>query len=182
MLNLNLVPPQLKAEHQSASSRHRWLVALNILAVLIIIGTAGSATAWQLLKRHGRNVHDELLQAQKQQGVGTGTDITTITSQLNATIQTMGTALGAPQAWSELAGLVIHNLPAGATIAEFSLTPNGAWRITGITDSRQTFVSLEQSLKNNPRLSKVTTTSTASKRTAVPFDFSGIVSAPTTKP
>lgn len=182
MLSLNLIPPQLKAEYQSASSRHRWLVALNTLAVLIIIGTAGSTTAWQLLERHGRNVRNELLQTQKQQGVGTGTDITTITGQLNTTIQTLAAALGTPQAWPELARSVIDILPAGATVTEFSLAPNGAWRIIGLTDSRQTFVSLEQTLKNNPLLSKVTTASTASKRTAVPFDFSGIVAAPASNP
>jgi Tfp pilus assembly protein PilN len=70
---------------------------------------------------------------------------------------------------------VLDSLPSGVTVTTFALNPGGAFQISGLADSRQIFINLEQVLKNNPRLKNVATASSASKRTAVPFDFSGTV-------
>lgn len=174
MLALNLIPPQLKADHQTIILWRRWFSALRVLLILVIIGTAGSATIWQLLVRHELTIREDFNRLQ-QQGIGAGTDITTTTSKLNATIQTVSATLGTPQSWTELTEAVLDSLPGGVTVSNFILNPGGTFQISGLADSRQIFINLEQSLKNNPRLKNVTTTSSASKRTAVPFDFSGTV-------
>jgi Tfp pilus assembly protein PilN len=174
MLALNLIPPQLKAEHQTIVVWRRWFSALRVLLILVIIGTAGSVAVWRLLVRHEQVIRDDFNRLQ-QQGIGAGTDITTTTSKLNTTIQTISATLGTPQSWTELTRTVLDGLPSGATVSTFVLNPGGVFQINGLADSRQTFINLEQALKNNPRLKNITTTSSASKRTAVPFDFSGTV-------
>lgn len=182
MLALNLIPPQVKVERQAAVVLQRWLSALRILLILVLIGTAGSVVVWQLLVRHDAAVQADFTLLQQQQGVGTDTDITATTSKLNTTIQTISATLGAPQSWPELTRAVLDILPSGVTITAFTLNPGGAFQITGTADSRQTFINLEQLLKNNPRLKSVTTVSSASKRTSVPFDFSGTVIPVTATP
>lgn len=182
MLALNLIPPQLKDERQAVAVLKRWLSALRVLLFIVIFGTVGSIAAWQFLVRHDAAIQSDFDRLQQQQGVGTGTDITATTGKLNTTIQTISTTLGTPQSWPELTRTVLDILPDGVTITTFTLNPSGTFQITGSAESRQSFINLEQLLKNSPRLKNVTTTSSASKRTAVPFDFSGIVLPATVKP
>lgn len=175
MLALNLVPPKIKSEQRSSASLHQWLSIMVILTVFSLLGTAAGVVIWQLMERHAKTVHTELTQLQQKQSAANGTDITTTTSALNTTIKTVSTALGTPQSWATLSQTVFATLPSGVTLTKFSLAPNGAFTISGTADSRQTFVNLDQSLKKDSRLRNVATTSTASKRTDVPFDFTGIV-------
>lgn len=146
-----------------------------VLTILSLAGTAVGVVTWRMMQAHATSVTDTLAQLQRKQTSDNGTDITTTTGTLNTTIKSMTTALGTPQSWSALTQTVFTILPAGVTLTKFTLAPNGAFTLSGTADSRQTFVSLDQTLKQDPRLKNVSTTSTASKRTDVPFDFTGIV-------
>ncbi|MEK7537874.1 MAG: hypothetical protein AAB619_02800 [Patescibacteria group bacterium] len=177
MLSLNLIPPQQKTDIQTTAMLRHWRRGLVMLAVLTVVGTGGVITAWQLLAGHARQVQGELTALQQRQSTRGETDITATTGTLNTTIKILSTTLGRPQSWSRNAAMVLAALPSGTTVSDLMIQAGGRFRLVGVADSRQTFVALEQTLKTHPQLQQVTTSSTASKRTAVPFDFTGLVVA-----
>lgn len=181
MLTLNLIPPKTKQELHSGVLYRNWLRSLIVLAVFGLFGTGGLFSAQMMMHRHAAATHQELLTIQQRQAKNAGSDLTTTTGALNTTIKTIATVLGSPRSWNRDTAIVLSSLPTGTTLSELTLIGAGKFRLVGITDSRQTFVTLEQQLKDNPQLEQVTTASTASKRTAVPFDFSGIVKSEGTK-
>ncbi len=173
MITLNLIPPTMKRDLGSSQLLHHVLNSVTILAVIILIGTGGMIGGWVMLSRHASTVKAELQQLQQRQGKSDGQDITTITSRLNSTIKTLDSTLGWPRSWGSDLATILTGLPSTISISNLTVQSNGQFHLMGVADSRQSFVQLQTALKANAGLSGVTTSSTASKRTAVPFDFSG---------
>lgn len=149
------------------------------LLVAVLIGTIGIVGLWFMLNRHADQTQTELQKLQQQQASSDGKDITSTTNRLNATINTLTTTLGTPRAWSTDTITVMTGLPSTISISSLTIFPDGKFQLIGTAESRQTFVQLETTLKSNPKLTAVATVSTASRRTSVPFDFTGSILAPT---
>ncbi len=178
MLNLNLLPPRNKQALQQASVSRQWMHGIIVLLLMTCIGTGVVIGTWSILKRHAQHVHATLETLRQQQAQSTGTDIAKTTSELNSTIKTLDATLGTPRSWAADTALLLATLPTGVTLSSTTMQANGSFHLIGIAQSRQVFETLDQALKSSPHLSKVNTTSTASKRTAVPFDYTGqIISA-----
>lgn len=175
MLLLNIIPPAIKNDYRSTEQLDHWRnVAISAL-VTILIGTAGAVGAWVMMDRHATTVATELRQLQQTQSTANGKDITATTGQLNTTIKLLTATLGTPRSWSSNTATIITGLPKAISISSLTIEASGQFHLIGTADTRQSFVQLEEALKSNTQLSKIATTSTASKRTDVPFDFSGTV-------
>ncbi len=175
MLALNLIPPQLKSDLHAADVIQRWMWAIGLLAGLLTLGTVGLLSADRMLASHADRIHTDLIALQQRQIQNAGSDITSTTSNLNSTIKTLTATLGQPDHWAQQTTLVLAALPSGVTVNSLDLTPTGKFHLIGEADTRQTFLTLQQSLTTNHDLGQVKTSSTASKRSAVPFDFTGQV-------
>lgn len=175
MITLNLIPPAIKRDYQSSEQLHHWLSAIIVVTLTVAIASAGTVGLWMMMERHATAIKADLTSLQQQQATASGKDITSTTGQLNTTIKTLTSALGAPQAWSAQTTKVLNGLPLAITISSLTIQHNGQFHLIGVADSRQSFVQLDTALKANPQLSNIATTSTASKRTAVPFDFTGTI-------
>ncbi len=179
MIILNLIPPEQKHDLESSWLYRHWFSASVLLAIFAILSTATFSTTWYVLARHAKEVNHTLTTIQQQQAKNSSTDITATTTQLNRTIVALNTTLATPRPWSINTTTIISLLPSGVTLSLLSIQNNGAFHLVGIADSRQTFLTLDQALKGSTKLAQITTTSTASKRTAVPFDYSGQILPPT---
>lgn len=178
MITLNLIPPAIKHDYQTKEQLRHWLRALAVITLTVAVATAGAVGLWVMLGQHAQTVKKDLAAYEQQRTASSGKDITSTTSQLNTTIKVLTSALGEPQAWSSQATTVLNGLPTAIVITSLNIQRNGQFHLIGVADSRQSFVQLETTLKANTSLSNVATTSTASKRTAVPFDFTGTIVPP----
>jgi len=170
---LNLIPPAVKQEYHSSEQFNHWRNVATVAVVTVLIGTAGAIATWMMMERHSTAVAATLQKIQQTQATTNGQDITATTGQLNTTIKTLTTTLGTPRSWSSDTANILIGLPSTISIQSLTVQANGQFNLVGLADTRQSFVQLEGALKANPKLSKIATTSTASKRTSVPFDFSG---------
>ncbi len=175
MLALNLLPPKVKTSYIAAAFFSHLRHILLSGFIILLIGNIGAMGIQFLLHRHATATQSELESQKNNQATSNGQDITHITSELNATIKMVATTLGEPRSWASDVSVILNGLPAAITISELTMNPNGQFTLVGKADSRQAFIEVENALKNNTRLQKITTTSTASKRTALPFTFSGFV-------
>lgn len=182
MITLNIIPSSLKDTLRSSARLSRWLTVVLMLLIIVVLGTGAATVAWSMLDRHAIDVHQQLVEKQQRLSTDTKGDISGTTNTLNSTIKQLSTALGEPQSWSHGVAAVLTGLPAGITISQLSLLPKGQFHLQGIATTRETFVALDTALKSNPQLEKVTTSSAPSKRTAVPFDYSGTVTSQNVKP
>lgn len=173
MITLNLLPPAVKRNYESAEQLHHWLRALIVVALTVFVGTAGVVGLWVMLDRHASTVRTELQEVHDRQATSSGQDIETITQQLNTTIKLLTTTLGTPRSWTSDTADILSGLPTTISISSVEIKNNGQFHLVGVADSRQSFVQLEGVLKTNTKLSNIFTTTTASKRVAVPFDFTG---------
>lgn len=178
MLQLNLLPPTLKHDLSAQESNRHWRSSFIILLVFCLVGISGLLTTKIYLQRHADAVHAELLELQRRQAEDASTDITATTNTLNTTIKQLRTAVPALQYWDRDLLTVLHALPAGVRLTEVQVSAGHVFRVTGTADTRQTFLALDTALKNPATFSKVTTTSSASKRQDVPFDYTGTITTP----
>lgn len=181
MPSINLIPPQQKAELKRTLFLSRWLRSATLVLVLSLLGTGIAVTAWQMMRQRATTVHQELVQLEQDQAKVASKDISDKTNELNTTITMVAKTLGQPQRWSADAVTVLSAVPAGNTVHEVSLQTDGRFRLIGVADTRSSFLALDQSIKTNARFSQVKTTSAPSKRTAVPFDYTGVLN-PATQP
>ncbi len=146
-----------------------------ILLVFAVVGVGGLQVVSFMLQQHADTIHEHLLSLQQQQAQNSSTDISATTSTLNDTIKTLRSTLGTPQSWSANAAVVLRALPTGTTLSQLTIGPGRAFHVVGIADTRQTFLSLDSALQNPDVFSNVRTSSTASKRQSVPFDYQGTI-------
>lgn len=173
MLSLNIIPPAVKTELRTAAALVRWLKVAMILLLLVSLGSAAAVAAWRMLDQHAAATHRDLVAQRQRLSLDAKNDITATTVTLNATIKSLSAALGQAKSWSSLSATVLTGVPTGLTITDLTLQASNQFRFKGTAATRETFVLLDQALKTNPGLTKVTTTLAASKRTAVPFDYTG---------
>lgn len=179
MPNLNLIPPQQKADlRQSAVLRH-WRRVLSTFMTASVLGVLFGIGGLWMLNRHAQDISTDLRALEQKQKQNLATDLTATTTALNSTIKTVGDLLGQPQSWSRDTAVVLATVPSGVTVTSVTMQLNHRFRLIGTADTRATFLELDQAMKTSTLLTQVTTTSTASKRLAVPFDYSGTVLPPT---
>jgi hypothetical protein len=179
MMTLNLIPPDVKRDFASAERLRRWMGACTILTILLSLTAVGITGGWFLLQRHAQDVAAELTATQQRQQLSNDKDITGTTTTLNSTIKQLSAAVGTPRSWGRDISTILQGFPTDIVLSDITVQSNGQFRLVGIANSRQAFLQLDDVLKKNPRLTSVATTSTASKRTAVPFDYTGTVTPPT---
>lgn len=181
MTNLNLIPPERKTENSRVIKLSRWFRIVITLMVLLLVGAGVTVAGWVMLQRHAREVKDQLTALERLAKQNSDTDITGTTNSLNTTMALVAGVLGEPSSWSYETSVVISALPTGVTVTNLTLQPRHRFRLTGIADTRSSFLELDNALKTDKHLTQVTTPSTPSKRLAVPFDYSGtVLPAPTT--
>lgn len=174
MINLNLLPAQLKkAAHQSLEFS-RWQPAMLMITFSSIIIFMATFFIHSLLSVHGQSIKAQFTASQTTSTKRTG-DITAQTSQLNTTTASLATGLTKPRSWANDLGKIIAILPADVTLTSINLTSDGHIKIDGTAKTRLAFLSLQTTLTSSPLLKNVTTTSTASKRDNVPFSYSAVL-------
>lgn len=173
MYSLNLLPPKVQQESAKTDMIRYWVRAATLVFVSALISSGILAAAWIMLSRHAQSLQSQLSATQADQRKNSATDITTTTTKLITTMKTIGATLGTPNIWSANELIVLQLVPKGALITEFTLEATGSFHITGIADTRQTFITFDTAIKGSPLLTGVTTTLSASRRTDVPFNYSG---------
>lgn len=182
MPNLNLIPPQQKTDlRQSIVIRH-WRRAVTMMMLFALLGLGFGITSYVLLRQHAGDVAAQLEKLDQQRKQDAATDLPATTTSLNTTIKTISELLGQPQSWSRDNAVILGIVPSGVTVTNLTLQLNHRFRLTGTADTRSTFLELDQAMKGSKLLTQVVTPSTASKRLAVPFDYSGFVLPATTTP
>lgn len=179
MYTLNLLPPKIQQQSAITETRQRWTRASVVLCLFIVGSFVVAGSAWFMLSRHAQSLQQQLEATRLAQSKNSATDITATTTQLNTTIKTFAAAIDVPQQWSRNAVTVLQLLPKGTSLSEFSLDAANVFHLVGTADTRQTFLNLDAALKKSPVVTNISTTSTASKRTDVPFDYTGTLTAAT---
>lgn len=171
MVTINLLPPDDKHIIRTEHMFWRWQRALiwTMLGSLVITG--GLIAGQWMLNRSSAAVRQRVTDLQQRQAKDSSSDITGLTSKLNATIKTIQTGLGTPRSWAtDIAGLVAV-LPADVTLTKLDITGTGHVTFEGTAATRQSFLTLDEVLKKTTLLKNVSTTSQPARRTDVPFTY-----------
>lgn len=171
MTLLNLLPADVRQRLEQTRRLSRWQSSLWWLAAnCIVLGVVVFFVSTWL------GIHQETL---RTQNISTSTagdkraqSITAQTQRLNSTIQMLTATIGSEHDWSASAQAVLQLLPADVTVSKLTVTSLGQVTLTGEAKTRQAFLQLQSILTSTTALKNVTTTSTASKPTNVPFAYS----------
>ena len=173
MLGLNLIPPEQKNQIKQAHRLHHWLNAVLILTVICLLGDGLGGLSLTILKRHQAQIHQQLVEQNAAAAKQNREDITTATNKFNQTVSAQTTLLGPVRNWSKDATDILGLFTNDVTVNNLTIQADGHWQIDGLAATRQSFLTLDQLLKKSPLLREVSTTATASKRTDIPFNYTG---------
>jgi Tfp pilus assembly protein PilN len=145
------------------------------MAVICLLGVQAEIITFE---QRSQRLSAELTQLQTSARNNSAKDVTQKTTAVNATVNILATALGTPRAWAKDGSSVLSILPANVTVQKLTLQDNGQIQLTGLAKTRAVFLALQEALTSSPILQNVTTSSTASKKDDVPFDYQAALKAP----
>lgn len=171
MIALNLLPPQIRRAQARAIIFEAWKRAMVVLAIGCILINAGLfAMAHMLQVRQQRVESDFTKLSQQVDNSDLGTIRRNITT-LDDTLRSVSQIIPTDRNWAGEMSKLVQSLPAGVLVTQLDWTPAGSITLHGIAKLRSDFVDLDAALKANPNLTNVQTSSQASRRDTLPFEY-----------
>ncbi len=173
MTALNLLPPERKVglrTRQEVGRLRKTLVFVtlgclaSIIAIMVInITLVQQLTASEKLLQTWRD-----LSAKRESG-----QVQSVTTHLNQSIIGLQ-KLFAPLSFQRTSlGSLFSIIPKDVTLTSATFSTDGNFTLVGVAATRASFLALRTALEQSPAISSPTTTSTASQRENLPFEYTG---------
>jgi len=167
---LNLLPPADQASRRLLQRYHVWLQIARWPAILVIcLLVIAQATSFRLA-RHQTTIQAEEIRVKAEASASPSGDVTKMTAEVNEAVTRLLAARSTFVFPSRVATL-LNTIPTDIRIQKIDIKDSGQVTIEGVAATRASFLAIDQALKQASFLTRVATTSTASKREDLPFTY-----------
>ena len=173
MTSLNLLPPERKIDLRTRQEVRRWRRAVVLSLLGCVVSIMGVVVMEMTLAQQLATSEKSLqtwkdLSAKRESG-----QVQAVTTHLNQSIAGLQ-ALFSPLSLQRTAlGSFFSIIPKEVTITSATFAPDGSFTLAGVAATRASFLALRTALEQSPTISASTTTSTASQRENLPFEYTG---------
>lgn len=173
MTSLNLLPPERKIDLGTRQEARRWRQAVVFVVLGCVMSIVGVVIMEMALTQQLATSEKSLqtwkdLSAKRESG-----QVQAVTTHLNQSIAGLQ-ALFSPLSLHRTAlGSLLSTIPKEVTLTSATFAPDGSFTLAGVAATRASFLALRTALEQSPAISAPTTTSTASQRENLPFEYTG---------
>lgn len=173
MTSLNLLPPERKADLHTRQEARRWRQAVVFVVLGCLISIVGVIVMEMALTQQVATSEKSLqtwkdLSAKRESG-----QVQAVTTHLNQSIAGLQTLFSPLSLQRSALGSFFSIIPKDVTLTSATFAPDGSFTLAGVAATRASFLALRTALEQSPAITAPTTTSTASQRENLPFEYTG---------